>query len=55
MDVNKWPSYCQIREFKMDLTTSSGVRLNDKSSPKNELPTPNEIQTHQEETGMVIA
>lgn len=36
MDAEKWPSYCQIREFDMDLKTSMGVKLNVESTANND-------------------
>lgn len=37
MDVNKWPSYCQVREFQFEMTPSRGAKLNEieTASPKN--------------------
>ena len=57
MDAEKWPSYCQIREFDLDLKTSTGDKpakliiassamnlettTENPSSSKNEVQTPN--------------
>lgn len=35
MDVNKWPSYSQIREFELNSNPSTGAKLNERSPSKN--------------------
>lgn len=38
---SNWPSYCQIREFKLDMNASAGVRLTENAnSPKNVMSPP---------------
>lgn len=44
MDVNKWPTYSQIREFELNSNPSTGVKLNARGSTKNLQETPIETQ-----------
>lgn len=59
MDVKKWPSYCLIREFKIDMGPSIGTQLThggtQKNESKNEFSTTNENQTQQEASDMQIS
>lgn len=51
LDVNEWPTNCNIREFSSDAGQPEGARINRKSPSKNELSTPNETHTsHMEQT-----
>ena len=43
MDVTKWPSNCQIREFKIEPMQSLGVIINNENTSKND-EIPHEVQ-----------
>ena len=55
MDAEKWPSYCQIREFDLDLKTSTGDKpakliiassaMNLETTTENPSASKNEVQT----------
>lgn len=49
LDVNKWPSYSQIREFKLEPIKSISGRINNETPSKNEVATPLVEQTTQAE------
>lgn len=58
MDINKWPSSCQIREFKLDMYTSTpqGVRLNENeiNLPKNGDQPPHDHPTSKQTAPMEV-
>lgn len=49
LDAKKWPSYCQIREFKIEPAQPMGARINNETPSKNEIVTRQADQTPQVE------